>query len=276
MDAVLMPASYIEALQRAGAIAVLLPPDAELAADPEEALEGLDGLMLAGGADIDPGSYEHQAHPMTVDTVPVRDAFEIALTRAAIDRDLPVLGICRGMQLINVALGGTLHQHIPEQVGHEEHRRVLGSFEGADHDVALTHDSLAARAAGEVAHATKSHHHQGVDRLGDGVIVSGHSVLDGLPEAIELAGSHFVLGVQWHPEADPDSGVIAAFVEACRGGSPTEPEGETAPAVGGGLDATLDGAEGRGERGHAGALDGAAGHHGEDDGPRPLRDRALG
>ncbi|HMD56888.1 MAG TPA: gamma-glutamyl-gamma-aminobutyrate hydrolase family protein [Solirubrobacteraceae bacterium] len=217
-DAALLPVAYIDALQTAGAIAVLLPPDAHVTAEPAELVGLLDGLMLAGGADIDPESYEHEAHPLTVETMPARDAFEIALTRCAIERDLPVLGICRGMQLINVALGGTLHQHIPEHVGHDEHRRVVGSFDGADHDVALAHGSLAALAAGEVAHATKSHHHQGVDRLGDGLIVSGHSVLDGLPEAIELEGRRFVLGVQWHPEADRASGVIAAFAAACRAG----------------------------------------------------------
>jgi putative glutamine amidotransferase len=214
-DAVLLSLSYVDAVQRAGARVLILPPDAALVADPAPVLELIDGLMLAGGADIDPASYEQPPHPLTTDTVPERDEFEISLTRAAIERDLPVLGICRGMQLINVALGGTLLQHIPEHLGHEEHRRVLGSFDGSDHDVKLVNGSLAASAAGEVAHTTKSHHHQGVDRLGEGLIVSGHSVLDGLPEAIELDERRFVLGVQWHPEADPASGVIEAFVRAC-------------------------------------------------------------
>ena len=132
-----------------------------------------------------------------------------------------MLGICRGMQLINVALGGTLVQHLPEHLGHGEHRRVLGSFEGAEHDVGLLAGSLAARAAGEVAHTTRSHHHQGVDRLGEGLTVSGFSTLDELPEAIELSDRRFVLGVQWHPEADPESEVIGAFVEAA--GAPPLP-----------------------------------------------------
>jgi putative glutamine amidotransferase len=213
-DAALVPLTYIEAVQRAGAIALILPPDAHLVGEPEQILSLLDGLMLAGGADIDPASYGQPPHPKTIDTVPERDAFEIALTRAAVERDLPVLGICRGMQLINVALGGTLIQHLPEHVGHEDHRRVLGSFDGADHDVELDHGSLAELAAGEVAHATKSHHHQGVDRLGEGLHVSGHSKLDGLVEAIELDDRRFVLGVQWHPEADPASKVVDAFVRA--------------------------------------------------------------
>jgi putative glutamine amidotransferase len=213
-QAALLPRSYVDAVQRAGALALLLAPDERATEEPEQLLELIDGLMLAGGADIDPASYGERPHRETVDTVPERDAFEIALTRAAIERDMPVLGICRGMQLINVARGGTLLQHLPELYGHHEHRRVLGSFDGADHDVILTDGSLAASAAGEVAHATKSHHHQGVDRLGEGLVVSGLSTLDELPEAIELPDRRFVLGVQWHPEADPRSSVVAALVRA--------------------------------------------------------------
>ena len=214
MDAALIPSTYVGAVQRAGGVVLLLPPDEQLAADPQQALELIDGLMLAGGADIGPDSYEQAPHPLTVATVPERDAFEIALTRAAIDADTPVLGICRGMQLINVARGGTLVQHLPELLGHEQHRRVLGSFEGADHDVILTEGSLAASAAGELVHVTKSHHHQGVDQLGEGLVASGISTLDELPEAIELPGKSFVLGVQWHPEADAESTVIGALVQA--------------------------------------------------------------
>jgi putative glutamine amidotransferase len=213
-QAALLPLSYVEAVQRAGGLAVMLPPDERLAADPEPVLELIDGLMLAGGADIDPASYESDAHPETADTVPERDAFEIGLVLGAIERDMPVLGICRGMQLLNVALGGTLLQHLPERYGHHEHRRVLGSFDGADHDVLLSDGSAAAGAAGEASHATKSHHHQGVDRLGEGLIVSGVSTLDDLAEAIELPDRRFVLGVQWHPEADAGSTVIEAFVDA--------------------------------------------------------------
>jgi putative glutamine amidotransferase len=215
-EAMLLPRGYVDAVQRAGALALLLAPDAAVIDEPSQVLELIDGLMLAGGADIDPDSYGQPRHAETEGTVPERDAFEIALARAAIAADKPVLGICRGMQLINVACGGTLLQHLPERFGHHEHRRVVGSFDGADHDVALNEGSLAARAAGEVAHATLSHHHQGVDCLGAGLVVSGTSTLDELPEAIELPEHHFVLGVQWHPEADPDSNVIAAFVAAAR------------------------------------------------------------
>lgn len=223
MQALLMPRNYVQAVQEGGGMPLILPVDAALAEDPDQALDLIDGLMLIGGADIDPSSYGARAHSETVDTVPERDAFEIALTRAALVGDMPVLGICRGMQLINVARGGTLHQHVPERYGHHEHRRVVGSFDGADHDVLLVEGSLAACAAGELRHATKSHHHQAVERLGEGLIVSGRSTLDDLPEAIELEGGpgesgasqrRFVLGVQWHPEADTASRVIGAFVVA--------------------------------------------------------------
>jgi putative glutamine amidotransferase len=212
----LLPSNYLDAVHRAGALALMLPPDPELTADPEQALDLLDGLMLAGGADIDPSFYGAQTHPQTLGTVPERDAFEIALVRGAIERDLPVLGICRGMQLINVALGGTLYQHLPDRLGHEEHRRVLGSFDGADHEVLLKQGSLAAGVVGASRHLTKSHHHQGVDRVGEGLVVSATSSTDSLVEAIELPGKSFVLGVQWHPEADPDSPVIGGLVAAAR------------------------------------------------------------
>jgi putative glutamine amidotransferase len=216
-EALLTPRSYVNAVQRAGGMAVLLPPDAHLAEAPDDVLDLLDGLILAGGADIDPSFYGAEPHAQTLGTVPERDTFEIALARRALDRDLPLLGICRGMQLMNVAAGGTLDQHVPDSQGHEDHRRTPGSFADADHDVRLEPGSLAARAAGEEIHGTKSHHHQGIDRPGEGLQVTGWAVVDDLPEALEAPDRRFALGVQWHPEADELSSVIEAFVrEAAR------------------------------------------------------------
>jgi putative glutamine amidotransferase len=212
-DAFVLPRGYVDSVRRAGAMALLLVPDPALVDEPDEVLDRIDGLMLAGGADVDPAAYGAEPDPHTVGTDPRRDAFEIALVRRALERDLPLLAICRGMQVMNVACGGTLHQHLPELLGHEHHRRVSGSFVGSDHHVRLLAGSLAARAAGEQRHATKSHHHQGIDRVGDGLRVTGWAEMDDLPEAIEAPHSRFALGVQWHPEADETSRVIAALVE---------------------------------------------------------------
>ncbi len=212
-EAVLVPRSYVDAVHRAGGVAVIVPPLEEL--DVDAALDRLDGVILIGGADIDPETYGAEPHPETVGVVPERDHVEMELTRRAIERDMPFLGICRGMQVLNVAAGGTLRQHLPDDVGHHDHRRSLGSFDDADHDVRLVEGSLAARAAGETRHPTKSHHHQGVDRVGEGLEVTGWAD-DDLPEAIEAPDHRFVLGVQWHPEADEASRVIAALVEEAR------------------------------------------------------------
>jgi putative glutamine amidotransferase len=214
--AALLPFSYITAIQHAGALALMVPPDPDLVENPDELLDQVDGLILAGGADLDPAAYANESHPATQGIEPERDRSELALARRALERDIPMLGICRGMQVINVAQGGTLHQHLPELVGHEEHRRNPGSFEGSDHEVLLERGTLAAQAAGEQRHNTKSHHHQGVAVIGDGLVVTGVSALDDLPEAIEAPDCRFVLGVQWHPEADEKSRVVGALVEQAR------------------------------------------------------------
>jgi putative glutamine amidotransferase len=215
-QAVLLPRSYVDAVQRAGGIALLLPPDPAGVEAPDTLLDLIDALLLAGGADMDPSTYGAEPHPSTLGTVPERDAFELALARRAMERDMPFLGICRGMQVMNVARGGTLTQHLPDDYGHHDHRRSLGSFDDADHDVRLQHDSLAARAAHEELHGTKSHHHQGVERIGEGLEVTGWATIDDLPEAIEVPGNRFALGVQWHPEVDETSPLIAALVEEAR------------------------------------------------------------
>jgi putative glutamine amidotransferase len=215
-EAALLSRSYITAVQRAGGLALMLPPDPAAQDDPDEWLDVLDALVLAGGADVDPASYGAEPGPHTIGTVPERDAFEIALALRALERDMPLLGICRGMQVMNVARGGTLIQHLPDDKGHHDHRRVLGSFEDADHDVRLAPDSLAMRITGERLHPTKSHHHQGVDDVGEGLEVTGWATVDDLPEAIEDPSRRFALGVQWHPEADGTSPLIAGLVAEAR------------------------------------------------------------
>jgi putative glutamine amidotransferase len=218
-QAFLLAASYVEAVEAAGGLAVLLPPAASAAEHVDRLVEPLDGLLLSGGTDIDPDAYGQQRHPCVTHTCPPRDEFEIALVHAALERDVPTLGICRGMQLINVAQGGTLIQHLPDDFGHTDHRRSLGSFDNADHDVRIEPGSLAAQVIGEETHSTKSHHHQGVDRIGDGLVASGWSTLDELVEVIEMP-DHWVLGVQWHPEVDEASPVVSELVAEARKKTP--------------------------------------------------------
>jgi putative glutamine amidotransferase len=209
-----LPAGYVDAVRKAGGLALMVAAEPELVRNPDQLLQRIDGLIVSGGVDVDPAFYGADPHPETKGCTPERDEFEIALIRRAAELDMPVLGVCRGMQVLNIAFGGTLIQHLPETFGHEDHRRVPGNFDEADHDVRLTPDSLAAAAAGELLHTTKSHHHQGVDEVGAGLIVTGTSAVDDLVEAIELPDRRFVLGVQWHPEADEHSRVIGALVEA--------------------------------------------------------------
>ena len=215
-DAVLLARSYVDAVERAGGIAIMLPPSPAVAADPDRVLDLIDGLILAGGRDVDPKMYGAEADPETDLPVTMRDEFELALARRAMERDLPLLAICRGMHVMNVARGGTLVQHLPAHLGHEDHRRSVGTFDGNDHPVRLEAGSLAARAAGEISHGTLSHHHQGIDRVGDGLRVSGWAHDDEVPEALEDPELRFALGVQWHPEADAASRLIAALVAQAR------------------------------------------------------------
>ena len=208
--AVLLPLGYARAVQGAGAVAALLPPDGAIADSPDELLDRLDALVIGGGADVDPASHRSEAHPETVGTNPERDRFEIALASRALERDLPLLGICRGMQVINVATGGTLEQHLPDRVGHEGHRPVPGAW--AQHDVRIAPGSLAARAAGTERMTVSSHHHQGVAELGRGVAASAWSAEDDEVEAIELGERSFALGVLWHPEEDPGDRIVASLI----------------------------------------------------------------
>jgi putative glutamine amidotransferase len=207
VEANLTPRAYTLAVARAGAQAIVLPPDDATAGAPDEVLDLLDGLVLAGGSDIDPASYGARPHPETTGSRPERDRFELALAHRALDREVPVLGICRGMELLNVALGGTLEQHVTRL---DVHRHTPGAF--CDHAVRLEPGSLAARAVGAERTEVKSHHHQGVGELGDGLVASGWSEPDGLIEAVELGDGRWALGVLWHPEEDERSRVLGALV----------------------------------------------------------------
>ena len=209
--ATLLPLSYSRAIHGAGGMLAMLPPDRRVSENPGELLDRLDALVLGGGADIDPEDQGIERHPETVGTNPDRDRFEIALARDALERGMPLLGVCRGMQVLNVACGGTLDQHIPERLGHEIHRPVPGSW--AEHEVRIEPGSLAAEAAGKERLSVKSHHHQGVDRIADGLTASAWATDDESVEAIESADGHFALGVLWHPEEDPTDRIIPTVIE---------------------------------------------------------------
>jgi putative glutamine amidotransferase len=206
-DATLLPRSYVDSVRNAGGIPVLLP------AGDTQALSAVDALVLTGGADVEPQRYGQEPQDKTV-TRPERDAFEFALVKAALDRGLPVLGVCRGMQVLNVALGGSLVQHLPDRVGHSEHQPSPGVY--GPSRVTLAAGS---RVAGILGVETKCqcYHHQAVDRPGAGLRAVGWAA-DGTVEAVELPGEDFVIGVQWHPEQDTQEvRLFEALVEAvCR------------------------------------------------------------
>ena len=199
-----IPQAYVEAVTQAGGRAVLLPPD-DLDAD---VLRVLDGLILSGGADLDPGLYGQPPGPLTV-TRPERDAAEMLLARAALEADLPVLGVCRGMQVLAVAAGGTLHQHLPDVLGHEKHRPAPGVY--GEHEASFTPGSRIAALMGDDL-GIHCYHHQGVADAGT-LTVTGRTE-DGLIEAVEIAARRFVLGVQWHPEVVRDRRLFGALVQA--------------------------------------------------------------
>jgi putative glutamine amidotransferase len=208
-----LPAVYFQGVTAAGGVATLLPPqpvDSDIA---EGALDGLDGLLITGGTDVDPAAYGQQPHPSTDQPGHQRDAWEFALLDAALKRDLPVLGICRGAQVLNVALGGTLHQHLPDVIGHSGHRAGNAVFTTLP--VRTVPGTRLAALVGESVDA-RCYHHQGIAELGEGLVVSGWDA-DGVIEALELPAHGFVLAVQWHPEESLDDlRLFSAIVEAAR------------------------------------------------------------
>lgn len=202
----LVPLSYVRAVETAGGRALLVPPSEHAV---EQTLDALDGLVFSGGADLDPAGYDADPHPETNGIRPERDRAELTLMGAALERDMPILAVCRGMEIMNVLRGGDLLQHLPEVVGDEKHKHTPGVF--ADHDVSVADDSRLARILGDRA-PVKSHHHQGVGRVGDGLVETAWAE-DGTIEGLEDPERSFALGVLWHPEEDEDAALFRALVE---------------------------------------------------------------
>lgn len=218
-DTVLLPRRYADSVEAAGGIPVLLPPVPGI----ENAIARLDGLLLSGGGDIDPARYGADADPRSASIHSDRDAAEFALIEAATAQRLPVLGICRGLQVINVALGGSLHQHLPDLVGNDSHSPELAGY--GSHKVSVASGSQLAAVLSRSEAAVPTHHHQAVNRLGAGLVATAWTD-DGVTEAVEYDqqdGHHgqFMMAVQWHPEAGDDPSLFNALIAAARGSAET-------------------------------------------------------
>lgn len=214
--AAVLPEVYLDSVTAAGGIAVLLPPQPVSDEIVDRVLDAVDGLILSGGADVDPALYGQQAHERTSEPRVDRDTWEVALIRRAVERGIPFLGICRGAQLLNVALGGTLHQHLPDVVGSERYQPAPAVF--GDVDVTVSAESRLADVLGRAATdlTVQCYHHQALDRVAEGLAVTALSD-DGVIEAVELSTVPFGIAVQWHPEQDAaDRRLFEALVEASR------------------------------------------------------------
>jgi putative glutamine amidotransferase len=208
-DAALVPLSYVTAIEHAGGRPLVVPPAEDAI---EETLDALGGILFSGGTDLDPGLYGADPHPETDPPRRKRDRAELRMLEAALDRDMPVLAVCRGSQLLNVARGGDLVQHLPEEIGHERHRHTPGAF--ADHSVTVAPDSRLGALLGEHA-PVKSHHHQGYGRIGSGLREVAWAE-DGVVEGLEDSEKRFAVGVLWHPEEGEDFALFKALVEEAR------------------------------------------------------------
>jgi putative glutamine amidotransferase len=216
-EGALLPWKYVTCIRDNGGSTVLLPPNGDAAEAPAEAeniVSRLDGVVIAGGGDIDPAIYGAAAHPKTDVNAPDRDVWELAVAEAAIKLGVPLLGICRGMQMVNVASGGTLHQHLPDLVGHDHHS---GNTEGfGTHRVRVTAGSIVRSILpdGGDYFDVPTHHHQAADKVGDGLIPVAWAG-DGIVEAVESdSPENFVVGVQWHPEQGTDPRLFLALIAA--------------------------------------------------------------
>lgn len=230
LEAALIPAAYVQAVERAGGRPLLVPPTEQ---GIDETLDALDALVFSGGSDIDPETYGEQPHPETFGVHAERDRAELALLERALERDMPVLGICRGSQVLNVALGGDLHQHLPDVVGHEEHKHdPPGVF--ADHDVTIEPGTKLSELFSAETTNVKSHHHQGFRELGEGLVETAVAE-DGTVEAVEEPTKRFAVGVLWHPEAGENMRLFDALVReaeqfrAARAGAPHPSSDAAAP-----------------------------------------------
>jgi putative glutamine amidotransferase len=209
LPAALIPLDYVDAIDRAGGRALVIPPAED---GVSETLDALDAIVFSGGADVDPAHYGAEPHPETDTPQARRDAAEMTLLQAALERDMPMLAICRGFQLLNVARGGDLVQHLPEEVGHDDHKQIPGEF--AVHPVEVREGSRLGQLVGPTPRVT-SHHHQALGRVGDGLVESAWAA-DGTLEGVEDPSHRFVVGVQWHPEAGEDAALFEALVAQAR------------------------------------------------------------
>jgi gamma-glutamyl-gamma-aminobutyrate hydrolase PuuD len=211
LPAALVPLYYVESVEQAGGRALVIPPSEEAV---EETLDVLDGIVFSGGIDIDPALYGADRHPATDPAQAHRDAGELALLEAALERDLPTLAICRGFQLLNILRGGDLVQHLPDEVGHEGHRETLGVF--SEHPVDIKEGTRLESILGSRHGSVRSSHHQGTGRVGEGLVETAYAEDDSL-EAFEDPSKQFVIGVLWHPEMEEDDKrLFEALVEEAR------------------------------------------------------------